>query len=156
MQIPIWVSAFFICGEGFEPIKCNSPVDCCSIPARRNRHLTDNRIPHPLRCGFHFFIGWENPLAAERRQDACELLSILSHQIWWGFEPIKCKAPVEPCSIPARRNRHLIDIRIPHPLPGKRRKERKKGRPLAAPTWFLTGPWPSLRFPSAAGLPGDP
>ena len=25
--------------RGIEQFKCNSPVDCCSIPARRDRHL---------------------------------------------------------------------------------------------------------------------
>jgi hypothetical protein len=53
---------YYIQSKGIEQFKCNSPVDCCSIPARRDRHL-DSIDSHRLHTAhsqntqsFHSFF----------------------------------------------------------------------------------------------------
>ena len=72
---------------GLEPIKCNSPVDCCSMRAR----------PHRLLNFIESYIvlttfGWSFLF--------CIVLEI-------GLEPIQCNSPVDCCSMQARPHRLL-------------------------------------------------
>ena len=81
---------------GFEPISCNSPVDCCLPPARRRQLLDSIKSLHPV-----IFSSHPNGMVF--------LLAMV------GFEPFSCNSPVDCCLPPARRRQHLDSIKSLHP-----------------------------------------
>ena len=78
---------FFGTPEGTRTIRYNSPVDCCSIPARRNRHHNE---PSPFRCTAYWT---ETPFAmcANSQQTGCE--ETATYAILKGNKPTKGRTP---------------------------------------------------------------